>query len=346
MTEQAFRIIHEPNLPAPILLFEPRGKCHAQLFFFHGICEHGLRYTKLAKELAKNGIRVIISDHQGHGLSHKDCQENVAQIAETFELSSAQQKIQLGHTQRSLQWKISPDKVLETFSKISVTHHLKDMKHLVETAFEKKYFDKKIPFYIAGQSMGGLLTTALGKVLHETPFKAKAAILLSPAFAPQPSPNKLTNLAEQIFLKLSWRSHDEKSWLKKPFQKISQKPLKVSTAWACKHISDIDAEEKVFSDDFLIADSCTLNYLSSIEKLMFETHKNAFKYPLPIQIFYSKQDRIVNSKGTDTFLKNYLSTHDQASLQINRYDEIPAHDLLRSTPQNEIIQKIVDYTKA
>ena len=346
MLTQAYRIINEKKIPAPIFLFEPTGKCHAQAFFFHGICEHGLRYINFAKELAENGIRVIFSDHQGHGLAHKDYQRDAERIAETFEMDSEQQTIQLSHTQRSLRFSLSEEKTLDTFAQLSMPTHLEDMKKLVEVSFEKNYFDQNIPFYIIGQSMGGLLTSALGQELSESKLKPKAAILLSPAFLPQAEPGKLGTAVEKLFLKLSWKSRQGSKILKPLFNKISQQNLKVKTSWACKHISDIETEEQVFKDDFLISEICTLNYLASIEELMFKMHNNARKYPLPIQIFYSHQDKIVNSKGSDQFLAHYKETHDQNSLEQHLYDDIPAHDLLRSSVREEIIQKIVNYTKA
>ena len=345
MSAKSFCIIKEKKLPAPILLFNPTKECHAQVFFFHGICEHGLRYIKFAKTLAQNGIRVIISDHQGHGLAHKDYQQDIEKLTETFELSSEQQTIQLGKTQRSLHFSLSEEKTLDTFSQLSMKVHLSDMKRLVETSFEKNYFDRNIPFYIAGQSMGGLLTSALGLKLEESKYKPKAAILLSPAFLPQAQPGKMSTAVEKLFLKLSWKSRQGSKLLKPVFDKIAQQKLKVSTAWASKHISDIDEEEQVFRDDFLISDICSLNYLSSIEELMCDMHKNAVKYPLPLQVFYSKKDKIVNAKGTDQFLEKYLSTHDKSSLELHKYDDIPAHDLLRSSPQDDITQKIIDYIK-
>ena len=65
----SLRTIDLDGVTIPVHHWRPHTEPKGLLFIFHGLAEHGLRYTELGKQLTEEGYEVFLPDLDVHGAS-------------------------------------------------------------------------------------------------------------------------------------------------------------------------------------------------------------------------------------------------------------------------------------
>lgn len=319
------------------LVSEPEVRCTSQILWIHGLGEHGLRYRSVCDGFRDRGVRAVVPDLRGHGFSVPGTEALLPMI----ELYKEPSKTVLEKLPRLTARRLEElDRVrLEIFAGIGMRDHLDDLDRLLEELYSQGTFEKEVPFFVFGHSMGGLLATAWGYRLAGGSRRPRAILLSSPALRAQAPPRAPLR---SLVLTLSRLSHHGPRFLRVPFLLAAWANPTQVMEWGREFISDLEVERRLYEEDPLNVWRIGLRYLASIQELMEDLQERR-SYPFPVECFYSERDCVVDPTGTKRFLSRIRGDAPSVSIRGFRSDKPDGwiHELLRSSQAQEVAGAIL-----
>ena len=338
-------LVYGKPLSQRIYVIEPsKTRPHTTILFIHGICEHAFRYFPIAIEWAREGYQVLLFDLRGHGLDSMPIKPFLwlaraySEVKDARKLTNAIESGILNCLELIEQIQESH---LDLLKSVKMADHLHQISSIISELTSQRAGPNDPPFFLAGHSLGGLLTTEAGWGLgnHGTVLP-KGIILFSPALKPNAKP--AGGCLESAVLSLSWNSHQSGwlapvKWMLRGFASLN---LKQDTHWVSDWISDIPDERELHRIDPLILRKVPLSYLSSIERQMIRTLDKGARYPVDAIIFVPLADRIVDAEGTVAFGETLCTSRGDKSSQLFVYGDFWCHELLRSSRRELILDAV------
>ena len=329
-------------------IFRSQQSNATQLIIFHGICEHSLRYLPFIKKLNKIGFDCTLIDHPGHG-------QNILGEPfsdDFFSFYNSLDKDLENATHRILDFKnLGKAKSFQNeFLKANKKLHIEDIisyqNEFYSFLFREKIFNRNQKTMLLGQSMGGLVATALAPKLNEI----SGTILMSPALKAIPKPINTNSLTDRIRHKVETKiikESDESFSQKTLFSKILLNPVIAlnpasNCSWAHKYISDIAEVNDIFSKDPFIGRKVSLKFLQSIQALMKKQRELKENFPCPVFIEFGLEDKIINAEGSKEFIGNRLNDSGNFFKALEGFQP---HEIHNSKRQNYLLNDIEEWVK-
>ena len=253
----------------------PESRAVAALQIVHGMCEHTLRYERIAARLADAGVEVWAADMRGHG--------RTADLA----VNGPEQGGLLGHCA----------------DENGIEKMLADI-HGINTALHEQHPD--VPLFLMGHSWWSFLTQAYIE-RFETP--RLAGCILSGTRGPD-GRARIVLGGVMIALLLLFRSVRGKSRLAVAMADGAYRrafpPSKSPHDWLSRDIAEVEA----FAADPLCGQTPSLGFYRDLARLLLTIHqkKNMARIPhnLPLYLFSGSRDAVGDmGKSPKTLVKWY-----------------------------------------
>ncbi|MCM8530128.1 MAG: lysophospholipase [Lentisphaeraceae bacterium] len=301
-------------------ILETPKETKLNLLILHGICEYSERYTELIQKFKRQQVQVAAIDHPGHGKSLASSDNFQSDFYKTSQT-------------------LTIDQIVDY--QVNFLHFL----------YDQKYFSKKLPLLLFGQSMGGLIATRLSLRIKKDYPQLKGVILLSPAFKPVATKNSgFINLLrfkiEQVFLNKCWSCCKGKSPVFR--QTILKSVLRmnpaVDSARAEAAISDIADVNKAFASDPLVGRKMSIRFLYSILQSMVSVIEAEEVFPHPYFLSWGDKDKIVAGQGSKDFAEKNADKTKRCF--VKEYKNFFPHELHNSSRKEEVINDMLSWIEA
>ena len=318
-----------------------------QLVIMHGICEHSYRYIPFIKALNKQGFDCTLIDHPGHGqnISSNPFTDSFFQLYDSLEDDLV--KSLEGFTETTL---LENSKGFQkSFTKKNKTLKLDELisfqKEFITFLFKEKVYSRNKATFLLGQSMGGLITVALGEQIKDL----NGIILLSPALKASAKPLENQSAKERIRHKMETKvidKSDESFDNSSLFKTLVLSPLLSlnpvnDSSWAADYISDIPEVNELFSKDPFIGRKLSLKFLQSIQREMKLQREMYREYEVPVFIEFGSDDKVVNPEGSHDFIHRRLNGNKHFFKALSDYEP---HEIHNSKRRNYLINDIKEWT--
>ncbi|XJS11445.1 alpha/beta fold hydrolase [Aerococcaceae bacterium WGS1372] len=240
-----------------------KDKSKPTIVIVHGLNEFKEKYFELAYYLLQNDYNVLIFDQRDHGQSRQDLS---SQLIDTIEFDD----------------------------------YIEDLKILVE--YIRVQYALTASFFALGHSMGGAVLMGF---IQKYPNVFECAVLTSPMLTinTSPYPQSLTYLLSRLAKRLSLSNRPIPS---NASEKVFPKTEEFSNIQSDSPLTNSEARRKYSANinkkvNQMITTDVTLNWLNTSMKYLNEINqsKNLVAVSLPILLFKSSDDSIVDSMGID-----------------------------------------------
>ncbi len=326
-----------------IVVRSPQRPPIANVLMIHGLGDHPGRHLRTARRLASRGYRTVLLELAGHG-GHASDWAQAWPLYENYARAEASADV-LRWLAREDAWDTRARQAFAArqyarLERTDITEHLSQIHTVLRRLHEVAEDDRRVPLFLAGHSMGGLLA-------HETAWRMDVrdrdalagVVLIAPAFAPQGNPDSpLMQLAVNGIWALR---RAPVSPVRSAFKRLLDLNVGVDTSWGDKWLSDLPEELELFGSDPLIPHRLPTRYASSIESLMARSSARGAVVPYDGFVVLPGRDGITSREAAEAFARR-ANTFGPTRVGVYGFDVV-AHDVLRSSAGERAFEAIAGW---
>ena len=336
------------QLGQPVYIVEPlQGRPRATILFTHGLCEHGFRYLARAADWASKGLRTVFFHLDGHAVPGGEAERFLWLARAYFEENTAADVLSLVTRWQDENEGVDAALERDRYTRLRQTRmhqHRRQIRSIAQALSAHSADEEPSPLFLAGHSLGGLLSTEMGwRLGTEGGFGLCGVMLFSPALRAAPTPDG--GWPESCAVKVGRAAHSHVllkpvQWLVKGATSLG---LKQSTAWASPYVSDLDNEAKLHEQDPLDQQVLPVRYLVAIQEQMAQTRQRAATYPVDVLMFVPTGDSVVDARGALNFARAMQAKNSSAECQLISFDGFGYHDVLRSSTGPRVSATVLEW---
>lgn len=336
------RVIFHEESGERISVVEPAHRAPvAQVVCVHGLSDHLGRQLRTSRWLAGLGYRSVSFELAGHG-GRASAWANSKWVYDAYLASDdpvvVRSLLEKGRRRFASVAPTISQRQYEALSQAHCSDHLAQIDRVLEFT---RSLDPTLPVVLLGHSMGALLSIETAWRWSGRADALRGLVLLSPALRPQGRPG---NVLEGLLVDAFWGLRRAPFSLTRSAVKAAlDLNLPVETSWGNPWISDLRAEEALFSADPLIPRELPTRYASSIEGQMVETSRRGFRLPLEGLLLLPDEDGITSVSAGEAFAQSVQIAVGSERFQFERFRGLRAHDLLRSSAGETVRARIAHW---